>query len=349
MRTRLLARSAAAAASALLFTACADRGSPVGPLEGGDGRIRQGGGLASATQEVCEVISFNEFTHGSAVGSVSANGVTFSVTGMRWVDDAGTARAYDTNLESGIDPDLDMAELGSVLIIEDIRGFAVAGDENDGGTLTLTRTAGSAEVYFKRFTALDVDTSEPGIQLWINGALAATSPSPGNGSVTEVPTGSTANVQTAQFRLGLDDGSEGVTGSGAVDDIQVCRQETTEEPPPPPPTGGEGCTPGYWKQSHHFDSWVGYAPNQSFASVFENAFPGRTLVQVLGQGGGGLHALGRHTVAALLNASNPDVNYRWTAEQVVEMFNDVYPGTKAEYEALKNQFERENQMGCPLN
>ena len=25
--------------------------------------------------------------------------------------------------------------------------------------------------------------------------------------------------------------------------------------------GGEGCTPGFWKQDHHFDSWVGFAPD----------------------------------------------------------------------------------------
>ncbi len=63
--------------------------------------------------------------------------------------------------------------------------------------------------------------------------------------------------------------------------------------------GGEGCTPGYWKQSQHFDSWTGYSPSTQFSAVFENAFPGKTLLQVLEQGGGGLNALGRHTVAAL--------------------------------------------------
>ncbi|MGH2544967.1 MAG: DUF7507 domain-containing protein, partial [Ardenticatenaceae bacterium] len=32
--------------------------------------------------------------------------------------------------------------------------------------------------------------------------------------------------------------------------------------------GGEGCTPGYWKQAHHFDSWVGFDPSDSFDAVF---------------------------------------------------------------------------------
>ena len=34
------------------------------------------------------------------------------------------------------------------------------------------------------------------------------------------------------------------------------------------PPGGEGCTPGFWKQEQHFDSWVGFAPTDSFDAVF---------------------------------------------------------------------------------
>jgi len=110
-----------------------------------------------------------------------------------------------------------------------------------------------------------------------------------------------------------------------------------------------GCTPGYWKQSQHFDSWVGYIPTQLFASVFENAFNTKTLLWTLGNGGGGLGALGRHTVAALLNSANPGVSadYPYTTAQVVSMFNAVYPG--GDYETLKNQFAAANEMGCPLN
>lgn len=114
--------------------------------------------------------------------------------------------------------------------------------------------------------------------------------------------------------------------------------------------GGEGCTPGYWKQRHHFDSWSGYAPDQLFSSVFENAFPGKTLVQVLSQGGGGLNALGRHTVAALLNASSSGVSYGVaTPADVIAQFNAAFPGSNGTYETLKNTFEGLNEKGCPLN
>ena len=117
---------------------------------------------------------------------------------------------------------------------------------------------------------------------------------------------------------------------------------------PPPPGGGEGCTPGYWKQSQHFDSWTSpYTPSTLFSSVFEDAFPGMTLLQVLGQGGGGLKALGRHTVAALLNTASAGVDYDMTTQGVIDAFNAVYPG--GDYEGQKNIFAGYNELGCPLN
>lgn len=113
--------------------------------------------------------------------------------------------------------------------------------------------------------------------------------------------------------------------------------------------GTQGCTPGYFKQQQHFGSYAApFGPNTLFSAVFENAFPGKTFLQVLSLGGGGLNALGRHTVAAFLNASSHDVNYDFDAAQVVMMFNAVYPGTKAQYEFIKNQFNFLNEMGCPL-
>lgn len=110
----------------------------------------------------------------------------------------------------------------------------------------------------------------------------------------------------------------------------------------------EGCSPGYWKQSQHFDDWtVPYTPTTLFSSVFENAFPGKTLLQVLELGGGGLNALGRQTVAALLNATNPDVGYVYTATEVISKFNNVFPGDN--YESLKNDLEKQNTIYCPLS
>ena len=114
--------------------------------------------------------------------------------------------------------------------------------------------------------------------------------------------------------------------------------------------GAEGCTPGYWKQDQHFDSWSApYTPDTPFSAVFEDAFPGMTLLEVLGNGGGGLDALGRHTVAALLNAASGGVEYGWSTGEVIDAFNAVYPGTRSAYTAVKNDFAYDNERGCPLN
>lgn len=118
----------------------------------------------------------------------------------------------------------------------------------------------------------------------------------------------------------------------------------------PPPSGGEGCTPGYWRQPHHFDSWTGYAPTDLFSSVFANAFPGQTLHDVVQAKGGGLNALGRMTVAALLNATSPGVSFDYTAQEVIDLFNAAYAsGNKNVIENQKNVFDFLNNQGCGLN
>ncbi len=113
--------------------------------------------------------------------------------------------------------------------------------------------------------------------------------------------------------------------------------------------GGEGCTPGYWKQRQHFDSYPSpLSPTTLFVDAFGvNAFPGKTLVQVLGQGGGGLKALGRHAVAALLNATSGDVDYDRSVSEIVDSFAAAH--ASGNYEPVKNVFETYNEQGCPLN
>lgn len=114
--------------------------------------------------------------------------------------------------------------------------------------------------------------------------------------------------------------------------------------------GLEGCTPGYWKQPHHYDDWTSpYDPTDLFSDHFEDAFPGMSLADVLDIGGGSLDALGRHTVAALLNAANPDVDYPLAVQEVIDGFNNVYPGADSDYESLKDQYVTYNEQGCPLN
>jgi uncharacterized repeat protein (TIGR01451 family) len=117
--------------------------------------------------------------------------------------------------------------------------------------------------------------------------------------------------------------------------------------------GLAGCTPGFWKQRQHFQYWTApYTPTTAFGSVFTDVFPGKTLLQVLSTGGGNGHeidifALGRHTVAALLNAANGNVDYGMTPAGVISAFNAaVASGDHAQIVALHNNLEARNEREC---
>jgi hypothetical protein len=149
--------------------------------------------------------------------------------------------------------------------------------------------------------------------------------------------------------------------------------------------GGQGCTPGYWKQCQHFSDWVcPYCPQAPgifcqpgggtahlgcgtcttgtlFCDVFRcpsggasTAYAGKTLLQVLQQGGGGYNALGRHVVAALLNSAKLGCMFSsqfCTPADVIAKFNMVVNAspTAQQIEQLKNLFAALNEQGCPLN
>lgn len=115
------------------------------------------------------------------------------------------------------------------------------------------------------------------------------------------------------------------------------------------PTGNNGCTPGYWKQDHHFDSWpAAYDPSDSFNATFGDTWftSDITLLAALKRGGGGVNALARHAVAALLNAESGF--YPLTTAQVIARMQATFDGTFT-VEATKNFFETRNELGCPLN
>jgi hypothetical protein len=141
------------------------------------------------------------------------------------------------------------------------------------------------------------------------------------------------------------------TASVAVNDLTGAYVWFKMEKATTPPGGGQGCTPGYWRQSHHFDSWTApYTPTTPFSAVFANAFPGKTLHDVVRLGGGGLNALGRSAVAALLNAASPGVSYDYSTAEIISRFNAAYAsGSSRLIEEQKNVFDFLNNQGCPLN
>lgn len=143
-----------------------------------------------------------------------------------------------------------------------------------------------------------------------------------------------------------------------------------------------GCTPGYWMQCQHLDSWAatGFKPNDKFNTVFgvtqyinpKNNQP-YTLLECMGLQGNGTCSpdskqpncgssphglaigkmgcdpvsvnLGFHAVAALLNAAHPNVNFGYTSGELTELFrNNLHRPDK-----LKDSLAMLNERGCPLN
>jgi hypothetical protein len=127
------------------------------------------------------------------------------------------------------------------------------------------------------------------------------------------------------------------------------------------PGGGEGCTPGYWK--NNWDKWggvswrdTGYSGNAKFSAVFGEVIDvqvGRqtihdpSLYQALCAQGGGVNALARHAVAALLNAAHPDVDYAMSEAEVIAAVQGALPN--GDIEGVKNDFADANEAGCSID
>ena len=71
------------------------------------------------------------------------------------------------------------------------------------------------------------------------------------------------------------------------------------------------------------------------------------MLQALQAQGGGVNALARHAVAALLNASNPDVASDFTVAQVIALVQAAV--ASGDFETAKNLLAAANEQGCPLS
>jgi hypothetical protein len=155
-----------------------------------------------------------------------------------------------------------------------------------------------------------------------------------------------------------------VPGEGQVVAVILCADGVAEDPyqgtiieVEVPRRGGQGCTPGYWKQEQHFFAWepTGYYQNDIYGYVFP--FDGTefdwdhvtemTLLEALWTGGGKEKALYRHATAGLLNAASPDVAYAYTVDEVLQMVEDAYES--GDFNFYKDMLDEANNMGCPLD
>ncbi len=118
--------------------------------------------------------------------------------------------------------------------------------------------------------------------------------------------------------------------------------------------GGEGLTPGYWKnhtsgKKGQPSEWVktGFSPSDSYESIFGVDVPGTpTLLDALKAKGGGIYALMRHSTAALLNASDGYVDYLYSSAEVIAMTQAAI--ASANYEPTKDLFDFQNNLGADL-
>jgi len=117
-----------------------------------------------------------------------------------------------------------------------------------------------------------------------------------------------------------------------------------------------GCTPGFWKNNIE-GVWETYAPTNEFINVFgvssfsigkgKKGVLDPNLLEALNANGGGIDALARHAVAALLNAAHGDVAYPWTEAQIISAVQAAF--ASEDYESLKNQLAGFNEEGCSID
>jgi hypothetical protein len=162
------------------------------------------------------------------------------------------------------------------------------------------------------------------------------------GAIGESTTTSTTETATTTETTTTDS-----TTSGTTTPPTTTTPTTTPPTTTPPPPGQEGCTPGFWR-THPEAYPAPYSPTTTLGSVFAglpSGYASLTFAQALSLGGGGLNALLRHAVAALLNAASPEVDYPLTTAEVIALTNAAI--ASGDYEALKDMFDEFNNLTAP--
>ena len=116
-----------------------------------------------------------------------------------------------------------------------------------------------------------------------------------------------------------------------------------------PGAGTSSCGSAYWADTASYDEWPGnISPSDPFDQYFVEAFPGDSLGYVRLRSGTGLDVLGRESVAALLNAASPSVDYQYSVFQVMSLFEGAAaPG--GDVEMLRTALEFANSSSCPFD
>ena len=129
--------------------------------------------------------------------------------------------------------------------------------------------------------------------------------------------------------------------------------------------GYQGCQPSFWRREKNWQLWQweggGYGQDDLYKEIFPfGPFdtagpPGRrptpqlTLLAALQASGGPEEGMWRHSVAAILNAGHPDVNYYYSEDEIKAIVEQAYEeGTKKAFSKARKLLQRQNRLACPL-
>jgi hypothetical protein len=174
---------------------------------------------------------------------------------------------------------------------------------------------------------------------------------------TVVPPGYTGDPDTETVELTTANPSNADATGGDVVPIFVNTQENG---------GGEGLTPGFWKQNATFrskvtgrigEAWLdaGFTPpgvslSTLFTSLAGTQYANLTMLQGLNLGGGGIQALIRHAVAGVLNASHEGIEYDLTVDEIKTAVNAAILGGNATVITdLKDDLDEFNNQGADVD
>jgi hypothetical protein len=170
----------------------------------------------------------------------------------------------------------------------------------------------------------------------------------GDNGVATVNLGDVAGVVKIQVKL---------ISVGAIDDIVFL---------PGPDRGAQGCAVSFWsgvvssgdpmRSQIGLGFWraSGLDPDDSYNATFGTGMePDRTLLAALESPGGGMDGLARESVAALLNALQPQVNYALSGAEVLALVRHASSDADmANSTALLWDFNDQpsglSSLGCPL-
>lgn len=219
----------------------------------------------------------------------------------------------------------------------------------DGVAVGTTTTDGTGYYEFVGLLpgkySVEVDSSNFDMGGVLDGYVATLQDVNGNGNDADDSDGDRDTNISHQVMLMAGDFDPTIDFGFFTASIDVEKYVKAHDCPPGEGNGGEGLTPGYWKQSHHFDDWTNYSPNDNYNDVFGvDDYSGLTLHDALRRGGGEHKALGRHAVAALLNANSGFVDYDLSESEIISLVQNAY--ATGEFQDAKNILVGFNEQGA---